>query len=96
VVEGEYTRVTPSAVLARMLAKIGINILTVLFSGVELCNAIYVLYLVFVLGVTVTPSFLLAVATIPLGESVRCISKVEFALGFPLLLCRAKPFVGVR
>jgi hypothetical protein len=81
-VEGEYMRVTRSAVLARMLAEIGINTLTVLFSGVELCNAIYVLYLVFVLCVTVTPSLLLAVATIPLGESVRFISKVEFALGF--------------
>jgi hypothetical protein len=95
-VEGEHTRVTSSAVLARMLAEISINILTVLFSAVELCNAIHVLYLVFVLSVTVTPSLLLGVATIPLGESVRCISKVEFALGFPLLLRRAKPFIGVR
>ena len=44
--------------------------------------------------VMVTPSLLLAVAAIPLGESIRFISKVEYAPGFPLLLCGAKPFVG--
>jgi hypothetical protein len=43
-VEGEYTRIARSAVLARMLTEIGINILTVLFPGVELGNAINVLY----------------------------------------------------
>jgi hypothetical protein len=94
-VEGEYTWVTCSAVLARVRVEIVKNVLTVFFSRVELCNAIYVLYLVFVLYVSVTPALLLAVAAIPLGESIRFIAKVEFAPGFPLLLCGAKPFVGV-
>jgi hypothetical protein len=85
-IEGEYARVARSAVLARMLTQIGINILTVFFSGVELSNAINVLYSIPVAAVTVTPTPLLAVATVPLRESVRFISKVEFALGLPLLL----------
>jgi len=78
-VEGEYARVTRSAVLARMLAEIGINILTVLFPGVELCNTINVLYSILVATITVTATLLLTVATIPLRESVRFISKIEFA-----------------
>jgi hypothetical protein len=86
-VEGEYTRVARSAVLARMITKIGINILTVFFSGVELGNAINVLYSVSVAAVTVTSTPLLAVPTVPLRESARFISKVEFAFGFPLLFC---------
>jgi hypothetical protein len=94
-VEGKYAGITRSAVLARMRVEIIINILTVFFSGIEFCNTIYVLYLVFVLFVSVTPSLLLAVAAVPLGESIGFIAKVEFAPGFPLLLGRAKPFVGV-
>jgi hypothetical protein len=86
-IEGEYTWVTRSAILARMRVEIVINVLTVFFSGIEFCNAIYVLDLIFVLFITVTASLLLAVATIPLGEAIRFISKVKFAFGFPLLLC---------
>jgi hypothetical protein len=67
-----------------MLAKAVVNILTVLFPGVELCNAIYVLYSVFVPTLTVTLALLLAVPVIPLGEWVHFISKVKFALGLPL------------
>jgi hypothetical protein len=48
-VEGEYTRVTRSAILTRMRVEIIINVLPVFFSGIEFCNAIYVLYLVSVL-----------------------------------------------
>ena len=94
-IEGEYTRVTGSAILAGMRIEIVVNVLTVFFSGVELCNAIYVLYLVFALYVSVTPSLLLAVAAVSLEESICFIAKVEFAPGFPLLLCGAKPFVRV-
>jgi hypothetical protein len=77
-----------------MRVEIVINVLTVFFSGIELCNSVDVLYLVFVLFITGAPSLLLAVATIPLGESVGFIPKVELAPGLPLLLCGAEPFSG--
>jgi hypothetical protein len=93
-VKGEYARVARSAVLARMRVEIVVNVLTVFFSGIEFCNTIYVVYLVFVLSIPFPPSLLLTVATIPLGESIGFIPKVEFAPRLPLLLCRAKPFVG--
>jgi hypothetical protein len=94
-VEGEYAGVTRSTVLAGMRVEIVINVLTVFFSGIEFCNAIDVPYLIFVFYVSFTPSLLLAVAAIPLGESVGFIPKVEFAPGPPLLLCGTKPFVRV-
>jgi hypothetical protein len=85
-VEGEYARVTRSTVLATVRVEIIINVLTVFFSGIELCNAIDVPYAILVLFITVTPALLLAVATIPLGEAIRFISKVEVAFGYPPLL----------
>jgi hypothetical protein len=94
-IEGKYPRVTRAAVSARMRVEIVINVLTVFFSGIEFCNTIDVLYLVFVLFIPFPPSLLLAVAAIPLGEAICFITKVEFAPGFPFLLCRAKPFVRV-
>jgi hypothetical protein len=57
-IECQYTRVAGSTVLAGMLAEILINILTVLFSGVELCNAIDVPYLFFVALIAVTSALL--------------------------------------
>jgi hypothetical protein len=95
-VKGEYERVCFAAISAGMSTEILINVFTVLFSGVEFCDTIYVLYSVRVVRVTLTPSLLLTLATIPLRKSLLRIPQIEFTLGFPYLLCQAKPFIGMR